>query len=116
MIVDDHADMRRVLGNIVSLALNDPVELIECESGEQAIEEYTSTHPDCVLMDLQLQNMNGFEVTELIYKLDAKAKVVIVTSFDTPSFRTRAKELNTYGFICKDNLSDLHQLLKNMRT
>lgn len=71
---------------------------------------------DCVLMDLQMDNMNGFEATKQMQKHDKDANVIIVTSFDTPSFRKKAKELNTYGFVCKDSLSELHQLLHNITT
>lgn len=113
MIVDDHSDMRRILGQIVVMALNEPVELIECENGEQAIEDYGIYHPEYVLMDIQLKNMDGFETTEHIYRQDAQAKVVIVTSLDTPLFRKRAEELHTHGFICKDNLSELARLFNS---
>jgi CheY-like chemotaxis protein len=59
MIVDDHAGMRRLLGNILTLGYKDfliskdTLELVECESGEEAIEQYSKTKPDFVLMDYQ---------------------------------------------------------------
>lgn len=116
MIVDDHPDMRRVLKNIVTLAFNEPVEIFECECGEDAIMEYAQIEPDAVLMDIEIQSMSGFNVTEEIYKLNEDAKVIIVTSYNTPTFRRKAKQLQTYGFVCKDNLSDLNQLLQNITT
>jgi CheY-like chemotaxis protein len=59
MIVDDHAAMRRVLINVVSLSRIEPLDFIECESGEEAVHQYDLQHPDCVLMDVQLK-VNGF--------------------------------------------------------
>lgn len=114
MIVEDHADMRRMLNNIVTSAFNEPMEIIECRDGGESVRAYAAHHPDCVLMDLQLKNMNGFRAIEKIYEHDAEAKVIIVTSFDTPLFRERAKALHTKGFVCKDRLSDLQQLLHNI--
>ena len=55
MIVDDHADMRRMLKSFLVLVLSEPFEIIECESGEQAVSEYALQHPDCVLMDFELK-------------------------------------------------------------
>lgn len=116
MIVDDHPDMRRVLRNIVMLALKEPVEIFECGCGEDATNQFSSIKPDMVLMDIELKSMSGFTVAEEIYELDAEAKIIIVTSYNTPTFRRKAKQLNTYGFVCKDNLSDLDQLLQNITT
>ena len=116
MIVEDHAEMRRMLNNIVTRTFDEPLEVIECGDGSESVKAYQIHHPDCVLMDLQLKNMNGFQAIEKIYEQDAKAKVIIVTSFDTPLFRQKARELHTKGFVCKDELSNLNQLLHNIST
>lgn len=114
MIVDDHAAMRRVLMNIVSLSRIEPLDFIECESGEDAVDRYADQHPDCVLMDVQLPQMNGFQATEKIRTHDATAKVVIVTSFDTPSIRNKAEKLHVTGFVSKDRLADVNTYLHSI--
>lgn len=113
MIVDDHADMRRVLRDTVKNSFSEVIEITEYETGENAIEDYPTLKPDWVLMDIELKSMSGFEVSEAILSLDKSAKIIIVTSYETPFFRRKAKQLNTYGFVCKDNLSNLQQLLLN---
>lgn len=112
MIVDDHDAMRRVLRNIVSLLKPSPDEIIECESGEEAVGKYIIHHPDCVLMDIEMKGINGFETIEKIYTQNPEANVVIVTSYDTPSFRKRAKKLRAKGFVTKDKLSDLNEIIQ----
>ena len=114
MIIKNHADMSRVLKNICSISISEPVEFIECRSGEDAIGKYELHHPDCVLMDVQLKSMNGFETTEKICSENKEAKIIIVTSYDSPFFRKKTKDLHTKGFVCKGRLSDLHQLLQNI--
>tara|TARA_R110002096_G_scaffold423357_1_gene630408 strand:+ start:5795 stop:6166 length:372 start_codon:yes stop_codon:yes gene_type:complete len=114
MIVDDHADMRRVLRSIVSFSTVETSEIIECDSGEEAVGKYILQQPDCVLMDVELKGMNGFETTEKIYTQDSNANVVIVTSYDTTAFRSRAEKLHVKGFISKDKLSDIKQILQNI--
>ena len=113
MIVDDHADMRRMLRSIVSISTNKQAEVIECEDGEEAVKQFSDQHPDYVLMDVQLKKMNGFEATEKIYENDPNASVIFVTSHNTSAFRTKAKILHAKGFVTKDNLSELDQLIQH---
>ena len=113
MIVDDHAGIRRLLGNILTmadkdlLATNDSLELVECESGEEAIEQYAKFRPDFVLMDFQLNGMNGIQTTELILQNDSGAKIIFVTSYDSPSLRRKADHISALGFISKKDLSQV---------
>ncbi|MEP0007531.1 MAG: response regulator [Balneola sp.] len=116
MIVEDHPDMRRMLKNIISFSTVSELETIECESGEEALESYSIHKPDCVLMDIELKNMNGFKTTEGILKLDVNAKVIFVTSHDTLTFRKKAEQLRARGFISKENLSDINKLLNKVIT
>lgn len=113
MIVDDHADMRRVLCDVAKNSFAEAIEIMECETGEAAIAQYPLQKPDWVLMDVELKSMSGFKVTEEIYSYDKKAKVIIVTSFDTPTFRRKAKKLKVQGFVSKDDLSDMNNILSN---
>ena len=114
MIVDDHPAMRRVLRNMVSYSFAKDVEFVEFSSGEQAVEQYAIQQPDCVLMDIELTAMNGFQATEKICNQDPKAFVVIVTSHDTPSFRKRANELLVKGYVVKENLHEICPILETI--
>jgi len=111
MIVDDHADMRRMIRIIISAGGKWKDEIIECEDGEEAVEQFSIHHPDCVLMDVQLGEMNGFTATEMIYKQDPKAEVIFVSSHNTSAFRLKASLLGAKGFVSKENLSELDSLI-----
>ncbi len=111
MIVDDHVDMRRMLKSVVAIAAKQPVEIIECADGDQAVQQYNQQHPDVVLMDVQMGATNGFTATERIIQSDPKASVIFVTSHNTSAFRTKAKLLHAKGFVTKDNLSELDHLI-----
>ena len=111
MIVDDHTDMRRVLRQMIVVALDEPVEFVECTSGEQALAEYASEKPDVVLLDIELQTMSGFEVAKELRGRDASVNIIIVTSYDTPTFRRKAKKLKVRGFVAKDNLGEISPIL-----
>lgn len=111
MIVDDHADIRSVLKKIINVGATEPVVFIECESGETAITEYESHLPDYVLMDIELKAMDGLQATRIIKNTNAKAKILIVTSHDSPSLREKAAALQITGFVSKDDLSVINQYI-----
>lgn len=114
MIVDDHADMRRMLKTMLGVALTESFEIIECESGEEAVKEYPRQNPDCVLMDFEMHQMNGFQATKLIIDHDQKAQIIIVTGYDTPSMRRKADKLPIQGFVSKENLAELTPILQTL--
>ncbi len=114
MIVDDHADMRRMLRSIVTDGERKGTEIIECSDGETAVEKYSVHHPDCVLMDVQLKKMSGFEATEKIYESDPNASIIFITSHNTSAFRTKAKLLHAKAFVIKDNLSELDHIIHSI--
>jgi DNA-binding NarL/FixJ family response regulator len=114
MIVDDHTDMRRMLKSLISMQYTEFVDIKECETGELAVTEFASYRPDIIFMDIELKQMNGFEAIEEIYKMDAQACIIVITSHDSHFFRQRAKDLNTKGFVCKDQIADLTPILQSL--
>ena len=111
MIVDDHSAMRRVLKQQLEMSISDSVEILECESGEEAIEEYDSFLPDYTLLDYQLKQINGLETARLINQKDPFANVIIVTSYDSAYLRNKANSLNIKGFVSKENLSEIAKFI-----
>ncbi len=108
MIVDDNAGMREMI-RAVACRENDSV--LECSDGIEAVSEFPKFRPDYVLMDIEMKKMDGFTATEKIYEYDSRAKIIFITSHNTSAFRMKAKMLNAIGFVTKENLSELNQLL-----
>lgn len=115
MIVDDNSDMRRMLRSIITDESKELNEYLDATDGNEAVEQYSHFHPDVVLMDIQMKNMNGFAAAEKIYEQAPDAKVVFVTSFDTEVFRKKAEQLHSHGFVTKDKLSKLGLLLQSFK-
>ncbi len=114
LIVDDHADMRRMLKHVIAVGVGNISGVTECDSGEEAVSLYCKLKPDCVLMDIELGAMSGFEAVEKIMQFDTGAKIVVVTSHNNPLFKTKAEELKVQGFVSKDKLIDLVPILNTL--
>lgn len=116
MIVDDHADMRKVLKSILISTISSKIKVFEYASGEEAISGYTHHKPDCVLMDIELKTMSGFEVITKIYEQDPSAQIIMVTSYDSSTFRKKAELLKVKGFVSKDALSEITPMLTLLKS
>ena len=107
LIVDDNSTMRRLLRSIVS----EWAEVFECEDGAQALSCYERVRPAWVLMDIRLPGMNGIEATRRILGSYADARVVIVTNFADDRMRESARLAGACGYVLKEDLSVLKQIL-----
>lgn len=80
LVVEDDMVMRRVLTDALKAL---PCEVVgEATDGEAAIDAFTSTQPDIVLLDLFLPKMDGLEVLNAIRAQTPHAYVVMLTNAD----------------------------------
>jgi CheY-like chemotaxis protein/ribonuclease BN (tRNA processing enzyme) len=99
-IVDDDRDTLALLKHLLEGAGHE-VEL--CESGVEALKRIPEARPDCVVTDVMMPGMDGFELTrELRRRPELKQMKIVVLSAKTYDFdRRRAKELGADGYIMK---------------
>jgi two-component system response regulator DegU len=108
LIVDDSERMRRMIKRLIKNVL---AEVWECSDGSQALEAYTTHHPDWVLMDIEMKDMDGITATREIRAIFPEARIVIVSNYDSDELRAAASEAGACGYIVKENLIDLRHLL-----
>jgi two-component system LytT family response regulator len=85
VIVDDEPLARSSLR--VLLARDPAIELVaECGSGEEAVERVRELQPDLVFLDVQMPEVDGFEVIERL-GASVPPAVVFVTAFDQHALR-----------------------------
>jgi phosphoribosyl 1,2-cyclic phosphodiesterase len=108
-LVDDDPDILALVATVLEQA-GHSVEA--CGSSTQALKEIPVRRPDCVITDVMMPEMDGFELTrELRRRPDLAAMKIIVLSAKTYDFdRRRARELGADGFIAKPVRRD--ELLK----
>jgi twitching motility two-component system response regulator PilH len=75
MVVDDSPSDKAYLKQMLEHA---GFEVIEAESGQDAIDLARSALPDCVVMDVVMPGMNGFQATRTLSKDPATARIPIL--------------------------------------
>lgn len=101
MLVDDHAVLRDGLKNI--LGLEDGIEVVgEAVSGNDALEKVATLLPDVILMDINIPDKNGIEVTGMIKKDYPNIKILILTMYDHDEYFMSAIREGADGYLLKD--------------
>jgi two-component system LytT family response regulator len=97
VIVDDEPLARRRLKRFLQAASD--VELVaECGDGNAAVAAIQEHQPDLVFLDVQMPNLNGFEVLSAI-DAERMPVVIFVTAFDT--FAVQAFEAQALDYLLK---------------
>ncbi len=99
LIVDDHEVVRT---GLVSLFNGSDVKVVaEATTGTEAVKMTAKFNPDVVLLDIRLPGIDGFEVLEKIRAANAKSKVVMLSTWDNPTYVARAVALGASDFMLK---------------
>ena len=112
MIVDNHAGMRELIRQLI-VAPGDSV--LECGSGDEALQAVGNFKPDCVTIDISMPGLSAFEATRRIRALHPAARVIFVSSHDQPDYRRAAQEAGAAGYVMKENLSELYLFVATKR-
>src|SRR5262245_41874306 len=109
LIVDDNPAVRRLIGKVVGDLVDG---LRECADGAEALAAYRQCQPDLVLMDIEMQRMDGLTATREIIAAYPEAKIIIVSQHGDEQTRTAAREAGAYGYVVKENLMEVRRLLQ----
>jgi len=104
-VADDQALVRS--GFVVLLGSAPDIEVVgEASDGAEAVALVGREHPDVVLMDIRMPEMDGLEATRRIVDAPATVatKVLILTTFDLDEYVFEALRAGASGFLLKDTL------------
>jgi DNA-binding NarL/FixJ family response regulator len=110
LVVDDHAVVRR--GLLAFLESEPDLEVVgDADGGAQAFDllsrlDLEGRRPDVVLMDLQMEPVDGIESTRRIRARYADLEVVVLTSFGEEERVHAALEVGASGYLLKDADAD----------
>ena len=103
LIVDDHPSFRQ---SARALLESDGWEVVgEAADGQSALDAAGQLDPDLVLLDVQLPDLDGFEVARRLRSGGAGPEVVMTSSRDACDYGTLAVDNGARGFVAKAELS-----------
>jgi DNA-binding NarL/FixJ family response regulator len=112
LVVDDHPVVRHGVAALVG-GQSDMQIVGQASNGREAIQRFRDLHPDIVLMDLQMPDMNGLDAMIAIRDEAPQARVVVLTTYVGDAQVLRAIKAGARGYLLK---SALHkELLETIR-
>ena len=103
LVVDDHAGFRSCATELLEAEGFDVVG--EAEDGASALARAAELAPEFVLLDIQLPDLDGFEVAERLLAVDPDLVIVLVSSRDRSAYGPLVEQSGARGFVTKADLS-----------
>jgi DNA-binding NarL/FixJ family response regulator len=101
LIADDHPVVRD--GLRAMLSTQPDMELVgEAATGTEAVARARALHPDVVLMDLQMPDLDGPAAIATLREQAPEIRVLVLTTYGTDADITRAVDAGATGYLLKD--------------
>lgn len=101
LVVDDQTLFRSGLAQLLE---RDPrLHVVgEAADGEEAVTLSKDLNPDVVLMDLKMPKLDGIEATRRLIQANPRARVLILSTFETDGYVLQAMRAGAQGYVLKD--------------
>jgi len=104
-IADDHSLLRQawvfILSRIAGISI-----VAECANGEEAITAVQKYTPDIILMDINMEPMNGIQAAERISKQYPRTRIIAMSVHKDMSYVNRMLRAGASGFVTKNSPSE----------
>ena len=112
LLVDDHPLLRKGLAQLVDL--DDGLTVVaEADNGKQALALAIEHDPDLILLDLNMQGMDGLETLKAMREAQVSARIIILTVSDNDEDVVCAITYGADGYLLKD--MDPEDILKKIK-
>jgi len=102
LIVDDHPIVRR--GICTCVAHHEKIRIVgEAADGDEAVIRARELKPDVVIMDIDLPQLNGLAVTDLLRREMPQVKVLIFSMNSNSDYALRTIQSGARGFVLKES-------------
>ena len=98
--MDDEPD---ILAIIKDSFMNEPYDVITATNGKEALDMVFKEAPDCILLDMMMPNMDGYQVMELLKerKSTCNIPIIILTAKTEMEDKLKAMEMGADDYITK---------------
>jgi len=97
-VVDDEESVRRALGRLLRSAR---FEAETFPSADQFLETLSDHRPDCVVLDLHMPKIDGFQVQSWLARANIRIPVIVITGQDTPESEARVMGAGAVAYLRK---------------
>jgi DNA-binding NarL/FixJ family response regulator len=101
LVADDHPVVRHGLCTMLEIE-DDIVVVGRAADGEEAVVQARETHPDIILMDVQMPNVDGIEAMRRIRAADPEARVIVLTTYRDEDYIFPSLRAGARGYLLKD--------------
>jgi DNA-binding NarL/FixJ family response regulator len=102
LIADDHEVVRRGIRALIEGHTGWEV-CAEATDGREAVEKAIELHPDIVLLDVGMPNLNGLDAARQILAANPRTRVLILTMHDSEQIVREVLEVGARGFLLKSD-------------
>jgi DNA-binding NarL/FixJ family response regulator len=99
LLADDHEVVRS--GLVHMLSGSDIKVVAEAASGAEAVKLTAKHKPDVVLLDIRMPDSDGLEALDKIHREMPNVRVVILSTYDNPTYVARAVALGASDYVLK---------------
>ncbi|OZG72349.1 two-component system response regulator NarL [Hahella sp. CCB-MM4] len=101
MLVDDHPLFRKGIRQLIEL--EDELSIVaEAKNGEEALEAARDIEPDLILMDLNMQGMDGLDTLRMLRASGVDSRVIMLTVSDNEADVVNCFRAGADGYLLKD--------------
>ncbi len=102
MVVDDQQPFRDAARAVIDRLEGFEI-VAEAESGEEAVEVASAVHPDLVLMDINMGDMDGITATSIITSSNPDTMVVLLSTYELTDLPPTARTSGAAAYVNKDD-------------
>jgi DNA-binding NarL/FixJ family response regulator len=104
LVADDHEVVR---SGIESLLEGSDIEIVaQAHDGGDAVHKTLSHHPDVLLMDIRMPEIDGLTALETIRRKAPDTRVVMLSTYDNPTYVARSVALGASDYVLKGSSRD----------
>ena len=96
-VIDDDAATLKALSRLLRIS---GFTVVSFSSGREFLASLHERRPDCIVLDLQMPNLNGLDILRAL-RVEMVLPAIIITAYDEPGLRAGCLAAGALAYLCK---------------